>query len=420
MSRWKAVPLVLLLMLAGQSAWALSPQALKLLDNRFRVDYGIEAITMLVQRKEYSSPVIVVLPDGSKWYAHRHPDNVSWSEGPGGDMIRVSNPTPGPWQLIGQVSENTKILLISDIQLKLDPLPDRVFRGERIKLNASIEGDSHTLSIRDFHKMLKWKVNLISANRRGDENYAAGVKKIGGFEDDGTHLDERPDDGHFTSSLDFDQPSGLYRLKLEVGNEVFNRVVDQDLEIIPQPFRLSVPQRPGTNPGDYRVRLDVDQQDLMPGELHLVIQVRTPSGMVSELTVTPLEASQSYPLSMVMEMGSYLIRGTAVGTTAGGEEFYLNLPELNFYVSPPPPPALSPAERAALVQQQMQQKEDAARFRVISIVVGANALLLLFGLGVLLFWRKRMRLMEQLELRPLVEEPQIEADKIDLSADTGR
>ena len=220
MSRWKAV-FLLFLLLAGTRAWALSPQALKLLDNRFRVDYGIEAITMLVQRKEYSSPVIVVLPDGSKWYSHRHPKNVSWSEGPGGDMIRVANPTPGPWQLIGQVSENSKILLISDIQLKLDPLPKKVFRGERIKLQASIEGDNNTLSIRDFHKMLKWKVNLVSANRRGDENYAAGVKKIGGFEDDGTKLDERPSDGHFTSSLDFDQPSGLYGLRLEVGNEVF-------------------------------------------------------------------------------------------------------------------------------------------------------------------------------------------------------
>ncbi|BDY04530.1 TIGR03503 family protein [Ferrimonas sp. YFM] len=419
MSRWKAV-FLLFLLLAGTRAWALSPQALKLLDNRFRVDYGIEAITMLVQRKEHSSPVIVVLPDGSKWYSHRHPKNVSWSEGPGGDMIRVANPTPGPWQLIGQVSENSKILLISDIQLKLDPLPKKVFRGERIKLHASIEGDNNTLSIRDFHKMLKWKVNLVSANRRGDENYAAGVKKIGGFEDDGTKLDERPSDGHFTSSLDFDQPSGLYGLRLEVGNEVFNRTVDQDLEIIPQPFRLSVPQKPGTDPDEYRVQVNVDQQDLMPGELHLVIQVRAPSGMMGELTVTPQEEVQSYPLPMVMEMGSYLIKGTAVGTTASGEEFFLNLPELNFYVAPPPPPSLSPSERAALVQEQMQEKEDAARFRVISIVVGANAVLLLFGLGVLLFWRKRMRLMEQLEAVPLVEEPEIEPDKIDLTTDSDR
>ena len=158
----------------------------------------------------------------------------------------------------------------------------------------------------------------------------------------------------------------------------------------------------------------------MPGELHLVIQVRAPSGMMGELTVTPQEEVQSYPLPMVMEMGSYLIKGTAVGTTASGEEFFLNLPELNFYVAPPPPPSLSPSERAALVQEQMQEKEDAARFRVISIVVGANAVLLLFGLGVLLFWRKRMRLMEQLEAVPLVEEPEIEPDKIDLTTDSDR
>ncbi|SDJ83825.1 TIGR03503 family protein [Ferrimonas sediminum] len=416
MRRLTAAAFGLLLMGISSMAWAVSPQALKLLDNRFRVDHGIDAITMLVQRKERSAPVIVVLPDGSKWYANRHPESVQWSEGPGGDMIKVTNPTPGPWQLIGQVSEHSKILLISDIQLQLDPLPVKVFRGERIKLNASIEGDSKRLAIRDFHKMLSWEVRLTSSNRPGDENYAAGVRKIGGFIDDGSSLDERPDDGIFTSTLDFNQPSGMYDLKLMVNNKVFSRVIEQDMEIVSQPVRLSVPEKPGADARDFRVHVSVDQEELMPDELHLALSVRAPSGMVSDLALDPTLPQQSYPLSMVMDMGSYVISGIAVGTTIDGKEFYLTLPALNFYVSPPPPPPLSPRERAALVQQQLQEKEDAARWRVISIVVGANALLFGFGIVVLLFWRKRMRLTEQLEAASREAEMQIEASKIDLSS----
>lgn len=410
------IPFLCLWFSGAVLANTVSPQTLKLLDNRFRVDYGIDVITLLIQREPNSDPVIIVQPDGSKWYAHRHPPELKWTKGYSGDMIKIPNPTPGPWQLIGEVSKHSKILLISDVTLELDPLPARVFRGQRIKLTAAIEGDDQRLAIRDFHQMLSWQVQLSSANRQGDENYAAGVRKIGGFTDTGTSLDERPNDGIFTSSLNFNQPSGLYHLKLEASNEVFSRIIEQDLEIVPQPFRLSVPDILGVAPEDYQLNVEVDVEELMPNELHLSLHLRSPSGMVTDLNISPTQPQQQIQLENVMQLGSYSINGEAVGTTAAGEEFFLTLPELSFYLAPPPPPPPSAQERAEQVRQQIAERDEAAQVRVVSVVIGFNLALLLVGGGALVFWRKRQRLVQQLHQVKEEEEPQIEANNIDLTS----
>lgn len=48
---------------------AASESTMSLLDNRFRVDPTIEQITFLVYREQSSQPVVLVRPDGKKYYA---------------------------------------------------------------------------------------------------------------------------------------------------------------------------------------------------------------------------------------------------------------------------------------------------------------------------------------------------------------
>ena len=50
----------------------------------------------MVKRDQKSNSVVLVRPDGHKYYAWRHPDNVSWYEEPGMDIISIENPMPGP------------------------------------------------------------------------------------------------------------------------------------------------------------------------------------------------------------------------------------------------------------------------------------------------------------------------------------
>ncbi len=57
------------------------------LKNRFRVDHMVSSMTLMIQREYGSAPVVIVLPDGSKWYANRHPETVKWVDGMTGDIM---------------------------------------------------------------------------------------------------------------------------------------------------------------------------------------------------------------------------------------------------------------------------------------------------------------------------------------------
>ena len=77
-----------------------------LLDNRFRIDHKVEKITLLFFRKPGSPAVILVKPDGSKYYAHHamKDEQLEWFDESSYDLITIENPTPGPWQVIGRTT----------------------------------------------------------------------------------------------------------------------------------------------------------------------------------------------------------------------------------------------------------------------------------------------------------------------------
>lgn len=87
------------------------------LKNRFRVDHMVGSMTLLIQREYGSAPVVIVLPDGSKWYANRHPETVKWVDGITGDIIYIESPQPGPWQLVGKVVPGSQLKRVSKLEI---------------------------------------------------------------------------------------------------------------------------------------------------------------------------------------------------------------------------------------------------------------------------------------------------------------
>lgn len=83
-------------------ASAASESTMSLLDNRFRVDPSIEQITFVVYREQSSQPVVLVRPDGKKYYAWGAYDDVRWYQEPALDIVSIDKPMAGPWQAPGK------------------------------------------------------------------------------------------------------------------------------------------------------------------------------------------------------------------------------------------------------------------------------------------------------------------------------
>lgn len=393
------------------------------LKNRFRVDHMIDSMTLLVEREYGSAPVVIVLPDGSKWYANRHPDTVKWVDGITGDIIYIPSPLPGPWQLVGKVVKGSSIKKVSKLEIEVQPLPQPMFQGEQVKIVAQLMGDDQRVRMPGLDFLVEWTAHFVSKHRAGDENFAAGDIIVGSYKDNGEGHDEKPDDGVFTSNLNIKQPWGDYDFVVHARNNVFERQISFPFRLSPRPINLEVitPQDPLT--GQWKVMLHVDNTLLKLADTHFSFELVGPAGLQLPLVVNGVtEPHSELKLPQVTDFGSYRIKGFVATTTITGREIVLDLPELFFNLIQPPEPPPSVEELAAVAAQKAAEEEEMAREKAMFWIITINAILLVLGIVGLIVWRKRQSLAQALaaaEQRILDEasenKPAASLDEIDLT-----
>lgn len=394
------------------------------LKNRFRVDHMVSSMTLLIQREYGSAPVVIVLPDGSKWYANRHPETVKWVDGMTGDIIYIESPQPGPWQLVGKVVPGSKIKRISKLEIEVQHLPQPLFQGEEIKVVAQLMGDAERVRMPGMDYLVEWTTHFVSKHRAGDENFAAGDIIVGSYKDNGEKFDERPDDGMFTSDINLKQPWGEYDFVVHARNNVFERQVSFPFTLSPRPVNAEVitPEDPLT--GQWKIMLHADSSVLQLAETHFSFELVGPAGLQLPLVLHGLSQSDvELDLPPVTEFGSYRIKGSVATTTVSGREIVLDLPELFFNLVQPPEPPPSEEELAAVAAQKAAEEEALAKQDAIFWIITVNAVLLLLGIVGLIVWRKRQSLAQALaaaEQRIMDEAEQNKAeapslDEIDLT-----
>lgn len=372
------------------------------LKNRFRIDHMVESLTLVIQRDYGSAPVVVVLPDGSKWYASRHPETVKWTDGVTGDIISIENPQPGPWQLVGKVSKGSTLHMLSKLSVEIDPLPQPLFQGERIKITARLMGDEQRLRMPGLDYLVEWVARFVSDHQPGDENFAAGTVTVGSYKDDGEGLDERPDDGIFTGTINLNQPWGHYKFTVQARNNVFDREEEMAVILSRHPISLQLiePDDPLTSP--YRMSVSIDAEALQLAETHLELELVGPAGLQLPITFSGLtEGQNEFVLPEVHEFGSYRIKGEAFSTTVTGREIVLSLPEKFFNLIEPPAPPPSPEEIAKREAAIAAAEEAKAKESAMMVLIGVNLVLLLLGIVAIIFWRKRQALKKALEAAAL-------------------
>ncbi|WP_434566114.1 TIGR03503 family protein [Vibrio chagasii] len=227
------------LLLLSFSLHAATESVMSLLDNRFRVDPSIEQITFIIYRADNSKPVVLVRPDGKKYYSWRNADNVRWYEESSMDIVSIDKPMPGPWQAVGKVSPKNNIKLLSHLVLDANEFPDKLYQTERIKFTARLTSDGKPLVLRDFLDRVKLKVTFTKfvENEESLVREARPVPVVmGEFADDGVDLDEKAGDGVFTVSLPIDIEPGKYRARITSGNGVFLRAQEQEVLVYPTPI----------------------------------------------------------------------------------------------------------------------------------------------------------------------------------------
>ena len=375
---------------------------IKLLQNRFRIDYKVDEITMVFFREFGSSPVVLVRPDGSKIYQNMADDDqISWYDAQTYDMIKMKQPMPGPWQAVGQILPSSRVMVVSDIQLQTDPLPPIIFSGEIIKQTAYLTNGGKPINYNEFRDVVQLTMEFKSTNNPDYSNFGAQRELIATFQDDGKGMDERPLDGTFTGQFNLRIASGEWTPIFTTVTPMFNRENTGDnIILLDNPISIEV-ELDEEGSGFHVLKVDADRTTVDMASLLVDGKVRFPNGDVQNFSITDVTDRVRTHQIVNFEYGVFRVKLTAYGTTVDGRDFILDVPEYTFVFEEPiletqiddleqlPDDAQS-AEALALQELEMlkaapEEEEQMPLGQLIGIVVGMNLFLVLAG-GFLLWF----------------------------------
>ncbi|NQZ89185.1 MAG: TIGR03503 family protein [Colwellia sp.] len=300
-------------------------------DNRFKIDAMLEEITLLFYRKSGTPPIILVRPDGSKLKINSLPkDKITWFDDRTFDLITIKNPMPGPWQAIGDIVAGSRIMVVTEVTIKVEPLPEIILSGETLKVEGRLFNGELAIDDPLFRDVLHLNVDFYSTNNSAFDNFGAEPVKIAQFRDDGRDLDEYAKDGLFTGEFVLDFAPGEWIPIYYVQMPMATRELRQKPIILQKtPVVLSV--EPVIEEGkSHRVTFSIDPTYVDVDSLLFQGKVILPDRQVSPFSIMEGSGSSRVLEIEYTESGVHRVQVNAFGKTIEGREFRLVLPEFTF------------------------------------------------------------------------------------------
>jgi len=375
-------------------------------DNRFRIDSKLEEITLIFYRKSGSTPIILIRPDGTKIrVSNRDYDKVQWYDDRTFDMIKIKDPMPGPWQAVGDILPNSQILVVSDVTISVEPLPEIVFAGETLKIEGKLFNGEEAIDSPYFTDVVKLDVNFYSTNNSIYDNFGADAIKITSFRDDGRGLDEYKNDSIFTGEFVLNFAPGewqpVYLVKLPMATRELRQepIILQKTPIDIQVELSSITDSP------HKMNISIDPSFVDVNSLVFQGKVTFPDRQVEPFSIMEQQGETRIKNIDNTEAGIYRINVSAFGKTIKGREFRLVVPEVTFLVKADEN-ALLPTINAevndlsgqvegdsdvnnikpiGLAKQEQEDKD----METIMIIAAGNAVIIIIALVLFLVMRKK-------------------------------
>ena len=307
-------------------------------DNRFHIDAKLEEVTLIFFRDRGSKPIILVQPDGKKIrVSDFDKEKVEWHDDRTFDMIKINKPMPGPWQAIGDILPKSKILVVSEVKIEVDPLPEIVLSGETLKVVGKLYNGSEKIEVTQFRDVVELDVNFFSTNNSAYDNFGADALKLTSFRDDGEDLDEYAGDSLYTGEFLLDFAAGEWQPVFLIKLPLVTRELRQNPILLHKsPIIISV-ETSEVEATPHKLILKIDQTHVDPSSLVFQGKITFPDKQTRPFSIMDDEGSKT-PTSRLKDIpytepGIHRVNVSAFGRTTSGREFRLVVPEYTFNVT---------------------------------------------------------------------------------------
>ncbi|MEW6992553.1 TIGR03503 family protein [Colwelliaceae bacterium 6441] len=302
-------------------------------ENRFHIDAQLDEITLLFYRKSGTPPIILVRPDGSKLKVNNLPkEKVQWFDDKTFDLITIKKPMPGPWQAIGEILPKSKIMVVSEVTLKVEPMAEIVLSGETLKIKGQIFNQESVVDDPLFNDVINLQVDFFSTNNTSFDNFGAEPVEMGKFRDDGYDLDEYAQDGIFTAEFALDFSPGEWLPVYKVIMPMATRELRQK-PIILQPNPVTISVETTVEPlGFHQVTIHIDDSYVDPDSVIFQGKITFPDRQTEPFAIMEGSGITRDKKIGYTESGIHRISLKAFGSTINGREFRLVVPDFTFNV----------------------------------------------------------------------------------------
>lgn len=360
-------------------------------NNGFKVDKDISDITVLVFLAK-DSPATQLLTPGKQTYSQQqHPEAVQWHHEAGYDLITVPKPEPGDWALQAKLDPDNRVVVVTNLRMKVDKLPNILLLGDNFDVRARLLEDSKPITNTGLLEKTQFELKLLDAQQQ---------TTVLPLLDDGKQSDSLKGDGVYSLVMDKIDKAGAYQLSVQARSLTFVRELQHSLQVYDspgtylitqeaadKPFRISIQPHAGLiRPETVSMQLRLPKQDALTiaqvNDKEWAIEV--PAGHANETFVLSMAATRYDDKPLKMEFSQVLAVTPAPQSLAIHKE-----------------PVAATAEAANAENKDSETGAATAPAEptgfdwkiVIGIVVIAN--LLVFGLGWFAYRRFRQRQQQQ-------------------------
>ena len=380
---------------------SVAPDAVPIEDNKFSVDKHVSDFTVLVFLAKDSPATMLYTPSGKKWSQQRHPDTVNWHHESGYDLITVKTPEAGQWRLQAKVDPDNRVMIVTNLRLKVNKLPNTLLLGDEFDVHARLLEDGKTVD----------NENLLSKTQFGlKQNSGDATVASLSLHDDGQAPDALKSDGVYSVHVQPEDKAGEYELVIAADSLTFKREMHHTLQVHASPANYTITQ-PGS---DQPFQLSIQPHAGLIRPESISMQVKLPGGETQILKqVGDLEWQATIPVKFANQH----IAITIVGKRYNDQDLKMDFEQVlavtgkpqalslqpKEAAATPEPVAPSPAEPvpvAAAEKSDKNQKQEVKPVKagakkgfnwtmVIILVVVVNLIVMLGGWFGYKFWKKR-------------------------------
>ncbi len=196
----------------------------------FAIDASVREFSALVFHGEEGGELALQAPDGSRFSASQSAPNVRWFSNRRFSLVTVRDPQAGQWQMVGPVAGETRITVIADLKLEVDPLPNSLPAGRAAELGLRLRDQDGVL--KDPEVLAAFHIELQITDPAGEQSIL-----------DVSDRYDPPANGEYRVQLARPSLPGRYEIRVRVNGNTFQREIPMYMEVLPEPESASVNTR---------------------------------------------------------------------------------------------------------------------------------------------------------------------------------